>query len=59
MKPQPKSTLTRTALRLAAASVAIVGGARRVHALLMSEDAKELLEKRGIAAMAERSCRRS
>ena len=38
----------------AAASVAIVGGARRVHALLMSEDAKNLLEKRGVAATAEK-----
>jgi len=38
----------------AAASVAIVGGARRVHALLMSEDAKELLGKRGVAATAEK-----
>ena len=38
----------------AAASVAIVGGARRVHALLMSEDAKDLLGKRGVAATAEK-----
>lgn len=38
----------------AAASVAIVGGARRVHALLMSKDAKELLEKHGVTASAEK-----
>ena len=38
----------------AAASVAIVGGARRVHALMMSKDAKELLEKHGVTATAEK-----
>lgn len=38
----------------AAASIAIVGGAKRVHALLMSKEAQALLEKHGIQASAEK-----
>lgn len=38
----------------AAAAVAVVGKARRVHGLLMGEDAKALLEAHGVAATAER-----
>ena len=38
----------------AAAAICIVGGARSVHGLLMSEDAKSLLAKHGIAATAEK-----
>ena len=37
----------------AAASAAIVGKAREVHALIMGEDAKALLEKYGVKAFAE------
>ncbi len=36
----------------AAAAICIVGGARQVHGLLMSEDAKELLTQKGITATA-------
>jgi len=38
---------------LAAASVCVVGKARRVHALIMSEDAMALLKASGIEASAE------
>lgn len=38
----------------AAAAVCVVGRVRRVHALLMSEDAKALLDERGIPASADR-----
>ncbi len=38
----------------AAAAICIVGKARQVHGLLMSEDAKELLTKKGIAATADK-----
>lgn len=37
----------------AAAAVCVVGRVRRVHALLMSEDAKQLLDERGIPASAD------
>ena len=36
----------------AAAAICIVGGARQVHGLLMSEDAKKLLTQKGITATA-------
>ena len=39
----------------AAASVCIAGGARRVHALLMSEDALALLKAKGVEATAEKT----
>ena len=38
----------------AAAAICIVGGARRVHGLLMSEEAKDLLTARGVRASADR-----
>lgn len=38
----------------AAAAIAVVGRARRVHGLLMGEDAKALLEAHGVTATADR-----
>ena len=38
----------------AAAAVCIAGGARRVHAILMSEEARALLEKNGVKATADK-----
>ncbi len=48
------ATVVDKVIGRAAASVCIVGGARQVHALLMSEDAKALLAAHGVRASAEK-----
>lgn len=48
------ATVVDKVIGRAAAAVAIVGKVRRVHALLMSEEAKSLLEKHGVHTSADK-----
>lgn len=48
------ATVVDKVIGRAAAAVAIVGKVRRVHALLMSEEAKSLLEKYGVRTSADK-----
>ncbi len=48
------ATVVDKVIGRAAAAVCLVGGARRVHGLLMSEEAKDLLTARGVRVSADR-----
>ena len=47
------ATVADKVIGRAAAAVCVLGGARRVHATLMSEDAKAFLEVHGVAPTAD------